>query len=434
MKNGGSQARIRVRFAESRTFLAISLIAALLTIVGFALTFDPIKRVVFGRDVNLQWTVTNEVPVFDIRNPLPELTVTYQGENLTRSDRTIVVSTVQLTNSGNEPVGPDRLTDLDPLGLRISGGTLVRVLAVNASSPHLREHLSTVQQGNVIIFRRGIIIDPSDTVTLSLLIRKQPSTALHYTAIGKVGGQNDIRFSAIKDSPSQSFINDVFGGSLLVLLARLVAYFLTGVFLIIALIFVSEKVSDFREAKRTRGRKSISIELASGAKDQDSSETLFVRLLYENLGLRGLVKLRSMKSHPDENRKEYERVKALLAKGQFKKKDGETEEAYLMRMVSDARGTLWFVAAGEELGYFNMEKRTSRKTTNEELDRFIDTLSTGPKAKKVQRLEPRGSEPTMILDDPRYLEYIQSRGLITERFIIESSDTNIPAAKGSSRS
>lgn len=416
--------QLTISLGQSKTFVFLSLFAAVVTLVGFALTFPPVKRAVLGRDVSLQWTVVSELPVYDIRRPLPELSVTYQGQDLVKENQTIVISTIRLSNDGNEPVGPNILTELDPLGFDVSGGSLIRVLATDSSSAHLRGHLYSFQRDNSVLIRRGVIFDPGDFVTFSLLIRKQPNSRLTFNALGKVGGQDDLRFVDKQEVEQDAFLWTAFKGNPLIQITRLLSYFLLGLSLIIAAAFIGDKLADWSRIRKTRSRQQVADHHISSINTETPAAVLLIGRLYVNVGLRGLLKLRSILSRPGEFDNKYKRINQIREHSRFKKRSKESDISYIDRVSKMARSLDVFIVMGEELDLFDVSHGSQLVDFDDALDKAIDALTMGPDSKIVQKNEPKGDPHSIVFSGPfDYVEWQESRGLITERFIIDDSDS-----------
>ena len=409
---------IHIAFMSSRLFVVASALATLLTFIGFALTFEPVKRIVYGRDVSLQWEVLSEVPVFDIRRPLPELRVIYKGADLTRSNRAIVVSSIQIINNGNEPIGPSRLTNIDPLGFQVSGGVLTQVLSSTGSSDHLRRHLRATQLGDKVYLGTGWIMDPGDWIRVSVLVQKEPNASVSYQVIGKVGGINKSTFSQKSAVYEDGFLNEAFAGGPLIHLVRLLAYFIIGTFVFVTVLIGSLSVSDWAIERRRQKRELLANEILDTDDDKHGQVTRFIRLAYISLGLRGLIRLRTIISRPDSAREEYLKLLKSRYSNRFKREEGEEALRYISRRLSPRTALPGFVLAMENLGFFSFEKATTSVDFEELLNRTIEELSAPNLSRRAQRSEPKGTEARLSLAAPPD-RFIEHQGPGGERIVLE---------------
>lgn len=244
---------------DTRLFRWLGAIAAVIAIPAFLISFPPVQGLLFNNNPEVELTLISEIPVFDVRQPLPGLAVTYNNSDLTSSRRSLVASRLRIQNTGGTSLTPADLTPQDPLGFRVEGGQTLRITRTNASSEHLRRLFIPRLEENRIVLSEGLIFDPGDFVDVDILVLKPTALELNYMPLGKVSRQDAIPFfDRTITEDAQGFTETAFGGGVLVHLVRLVTYAVVTLGFLVVIITIAEKIDSTKKERQKRRRDNFS--------------------------------------------------------------------------------------------------------------------------------------------------------------------------------
>ena len=245
-------------FTDSRVFKWATVAATTFALIGFPLTFPPVQNFLFGKRTELTLERLSEIPLVDITRPLGGLKVEFQGQDLMALRQGVVASQVQIRNTGDESITPAKMTAVDPIGFQVDGGTVVRVNRTMASSEHLRRYAVVTRTGNRITLSPQVIFDPGDYVRFDLLITRPLDGNVRYRPVGKV---EDVKAIGFRDVLTQGdeggFLERAFGGNGFVQLARLGAYAIAGLLLVILLVVALIQRDEWRTSRKAKRRKRL---------------------------------------------------------------------------------------------------------------------------------------------------------------------------------
>jgi hypothetical protein len=191
---------------------------------------------------DVQVEIISTAPIFDVRAPLGKLGISYDGKDITSSGGSIISVTLQVVNRGRASV---RKTDFDesfPLGLEISGGTLLERPALKPSNEYLEKSLKIVRETSTSIFFSPVILDANDYFTISFLLLIQKDRTFAVSSTGKIAGHSTIPVLDLSVSAAKKpFWSEVTEGSPRVHVTRALLYVLTlfaGIFGVVLSMFV----------------------------------------------------------------------------------------------------------------------------------------------------------------------------------------------------
>lgn len=210
---------------------------------------------------SLQYVVTSNSNVLDIKEKLGSLDVLYEGESLSSSNRDLRIITFQVVNTGDAPVLPNYYDPADPIGFSISDGVLAdSPTLLGASTDYLKEKtvLTKVANGSVVF--SNIILESGDSFEVRALVLYDSGREPSIKAFGKIANINKINVvEGVDSSEGRSFWNGVLAGGYSYQATRLLCYGLLFLGLLIMFLFiffqVGEAIDKSKRNKRVKAFK-----------------------------------------------------------------------------------------------------------------------------------------------------------------------------------
>ncbi|WP_257326241.1 hypothetical protein [Pseudoalteromonas rhizosphaerae] len=216
---------------------------------------------------DLNFVVTADSSVLDIKEKLGSLDVLYEGESLSKRKQDLRFITFKVINQGDSSI-LSNLYDINyPVGFTVINGELADdPKLLSASNTYLKEKLITTKKSNTSVSFSNVILEPNEFFEIKILVLHEVGKEPSIEAFGKIATINAIKvlrdFSPVNE---QTFVEKTFGGGVYANVTRLITYGLIFIFGIIGLITVEEKVSDRREKIRK-------LKLVRTFKDYDSDK------------------------------------------------------------------------------------------------------------------------------------------------------------------
>ena len=208
---------------------SLGFVAAIIAVPAFIISIPPVQSALFNSSPEIQISLVNEIPVFDVLRPIPGLKVLYEGELLTPTRRSIVASRIRIENIGGKSLTPANISPKDPLGFSVENGKIIRLNKVRSNSPHLRKLINVYTNNKNVTLNYGLIFDPKDYIEFDILILKSSHQPLTYDSLGKVSEQESIDFinetSSLKE---KSFAERIFSGKISDQIIKIFVYSFIG--------------------------------------------------------------------------------------------------------------------------------------------------------------------------------------------------------------
>jgi len=205
---------------------------------------------------SLQYVVTSNSNVLDIKERLGSLDVLYEGESLSKSNRDLRIITFQVINKGDAPVLPNYYDPVDPIGFFVSDGDLADSPSlVRASSQYLKEKTILTKTTNNSVTFSNVILEPGDSIEVRVLVLYSSGKSPSIKAFGKIANVSNISVVEGQDlSGDKSSWLGAFSGGYHYQVVRLFSYGLAFFGLFVALVFLIVQISESVD-KRVRVRK-----------------------------------------------------------------------------------------------------------------------------------------------------------------------------------
>lgn len=214
-------------------FLMSKGVMAAIAFVGFALAIY--STFFYERQGHLTIVRTPPARLFDVREPVGSLEISYGGEDLRRAGKTLWVVNLLIANTGNAAIRKSDFDDLSPVGVLVSGGQIVEKPNVQSVIPYIQENARVTSDGQRLLLP-ALILEPGDALGISFLVLGPQSTSPELSPLGKVTGMRSLSIVGL-DRSDVAFAAQVYGGPWTVQFARTATYSAVG--LAVALIGTS---------------------------------------------------------------------------------------------------------------------------------------------------------------------------------------------------
>ncbi|MES2281365.1 MAG: hypothetical protein V4542_08125 [Pseudomonadota bacterium] len=175
--------------------------AAILGIGG--LLFGFYSLFVYEKKGELAISVNAITRVFDIRQPVGGLEVSYAGENLRTSKKALWAVNFSIKNIGNAEVKKGDFDDEQPFGLRFTGAQVVETPTKKANEDYL-ERGSKLWTSTDTVAIAPVIFEVRDELQVSVLLLGSDVTPPGVSAVGKIAGTKSIQVFDIDKQSDQS--------------------------------------------------------------------------------------------------------------------------------------------------------------------------------------------------------------------------------------
>ena len=201
---------------------------------------------------DLNFIITANTSVLDIREKLGSLDVLYHGESLSKNKNDLRLITFEVVNQGDTPILSNFYDKNDPVGFSVVDGKIAdEPILIKASNKYLERKLQIIKESDNSVLFSNVILEPKEFFKIKLLVLHELSKNPTITPFGKIAGVNKIDiFSDYSSSSKESFISKTFGGNIYTTLARLFAYGFVFIFILVDIIIMGEKLSDAKEKRR----------------------------------------------------------------------------------------------------------------------------------------------------------------------------------------
>jgi hypothetical protein len=129
----------------------------------------------------LVFDTLSDTKVLDVHAPLGKLDIVYGGESLKATNRELRLIVIRISNSGSADIGKGSFDADNPLGLRVSSGTVLEPPTLSASTEYLRRNARLLSSGADSVFFKPVILESGES-NCSLLCRRASYPKLHLLA------------------------------------------------------------------------------------------------------------------------------------------------------------------------------------------------------------------------------------------------------------
>jgi len=211
-----------------------------------------------GTRTHMSMDVAAESNVLDVKHPIPDLSIFFQGRDIEEEKSNLKILTVRVVNDGESNIHEDDFDSRMPFGLRIDGGRVIRVQVIGANSDYLSENVHPKVEGENQIEIDKVIFDKGKFVSLEILVLHPKSSNPQLIPMGKIAGIEQIAITnSFQDHEQKSFIDQIFSGPAAVQVPRAIVYSVLSLIIIIIVGFAIAGVASIPSKWRKRMRRQI---------------------------------------------------------------------------------------------------------------------------------------------------------------------------------
>lgn len=275
--------------ANKGWFRKLGIASVLIAIPTAILSLPPVQDQVFQRDPKIGVELSSEIPVLDIRRPMQGLSIRLNGSELDASRESLVATRVTIRNYGKTGIKSNDISQSDPLGFQIRGGSIVEITGFQASTSHLRKLAKPSRHYNSITINSGVIIDPGDSLVFDILVRKPRGSSIDIFSLGKISNLKNIKVSDYRQTgKNENFLEKAFSGQVSIQIARIIAYFIMALSFIAGSIYIFTTIDSKIDNSRTKKRKSVSEKFISESRHRNKISDSLAAALYYVFGIEGV--------------------------------------------------------------------------------------------------------------------------------------------------
>ena len=222
---------------------------------GFILVFVALSTIyyqfIYEKQPDIFSQIISKINVLDIHEPLKDLQILFQGDNIQEKNLNLRIFTIRIENTGEIDILQNHFDQSDNWGIKVENARIIETRLVSSNSEYIKNNLSPqIQEDNIVKFNK-IIFDQNDYFTIELLVLHDKNNPPRLYQTGKIAGiqENNFEISAIEKK--EPFLESLFHGNWVVQVVRAIIYFL--IFVIIIIIVASISII-LEEQKRKKER------------------------------------------------------------------------------------------------------------------------------------------------------------------------------------
>ena len=237
--------------------------------------------------------VASQFDILDVRQPLQDLSILFQGNDIQRANQNLRTLHVRFANDGDADLLQSQYDQSGAWGLNLRGGRILKVQLLDASSAYLRANLNPQLVGDTTVTLNKVIFERGRQFTLDLLVLHAKNTQPTLSVTGKIVGSDSIPVRAASSPETQRSVwSRAVTGSLWTQVIRLFVYFAAALVSVLIATGIGAGVSSLLTSRARRVRaKEIRLVL-----DTTSPEEVLARDVLEHIysvaGADGLTAVR----------------------------------------------------------------------------------------------------------------------------------------------
>jgi hypothetical protein len=276
------------KLAQNKPLKSHIKISLLLTILGILIAlFFGIYSIYSTYQENkseISFEIINEANILDIHEPLSELTIYFQGEDIQEKNLNLRIITIRIENSGNVDILQSHYDINDIWGVHLKNGEIVRIQLIDSNSEYLKTNLKPRLNNETIEFTKTIF-EKGKYFTIEILVLHKKDKSPEIIPIGKIAGIEKITPVKLSDQKEETIISSVFYGNIFINLIRLIFYVVLTILSFIFFLALSEKIDQLK-IKRHRKKIFDSFIQESDIKFFQRRQFDILKNLYVNFGYR----------------------------------------------------------------------------------------------------------------------------------------------------
>ena len=288
-----------------------ALIGIILALIFFILSYYYPRNT----EPDVDFIILNETNVLDLDRNIPDLKVSYEGDDLQLANMNLGIFTIRVENIGNGHVIQGMYDRNNPWGFRVNAVRLIdRPRLIEVSSEYLRNNLNASIEGDSVLLEK-VIFEKEAYAILEILAIYSKETIPKVTSFGNIAGVDleVLRESERRErSLSYQIIKYVFLSIGIVIL----------IMVIVGLLLVVFEVID--NSRKSKIRKKRIAEIFKNRDGLDDMSNILIDI-YSREGIKSLNGMKDVLESPDtylqrsgffeNNKEEFQGMVQLSSRG-----------------------------------------------------------------------------------------------------------------------
>jgi len=275
------------KYPSSFLGLVVGIIALM---VGIIIGFLGIYLTLFyEKKPEILFDVISNYRVYDIRENIGSLQISFEGENIKEKGLTLSLITIRIANTSRVDILKTFFDEKDPLGLEINSSRIIKYDVIATSNQYLNDTLKITQNNDNSLALAPIIIESDQFITLKLLVIHPEKLTPKITPFGKVAGVKQIK---VQEEPQSGTLilnwSRAYSGDVIIQVIRIVIYGFGLVILVISIIISHITIPELLETRKRK--KYVKAFKKANKRDFSNNEDLIFKT-YINRGEFFIVKL-----------------------------------------------------------------------------------------------------------------------------------------------
>lgn len=207
---------------------------------------------IFKQQPSIFSQIISEINVLDINEPLQDLQILFQQDNIQERNLNLRIYRVKIENNGSTNITQNDFDQNENWGIKIEKGRIIETRLLDSNAAYIKENLSPQIQGDNVVQFNKIIFDKGASFNVELLVLHDKETFPVLYRVGKIAGIQENESEILPLEHSEPFLTIFFYGNLFVNFARFVVYGVAAILVLIAVFFVIIKVKEKREREAQR--------------------------------------------------------------------------------------------------------------------------------------------------------------------------------------
>jgi len=193
--------------------------------------------------------IISEVNVLDIHEPLQDLQILFQGNDIQEKKLNLRIYTVRMENTGGIDILQSHFDQNDNWGIKVENARIIETRFVNSNSDYIRNNLlPQIHEDNTVKFNK-IIFDQNDYFTIELLVLHDKNNPPRLYQIGKIAGIQENNFEIFAIEKKEPFLVSLFHGNWVVQVARAAIYLIIFIIILLIVALISIKLEENKKKK-----------------------------------------------------------------------------------------------------------------------------------------------------------------------------------------
>lgn len=171
-----------------------NLISVLFGVIGVLFS---VYTFTYEAKADLNYYLLTNTSVFDVKENMSNLTITYDSINIIRTDQNISILLVEVRNDGDKNIAIEDYDPNSPIGLKISHGKLLKKPEIIGSSDNNYFKNVILKSNNQDMTFKLKFIDASQFFRVKLMVLHNKNDAPSIIPFGKILGMDKIEVKSI---------------------------------------------------------------------------------------------------------------------------------------------------------------------------------------------------------------------------------------------